>query len=143
MAETSKEAASPKAPVASSPPAEGTPAPAEQTSPEQVTTENPAEPAEDFHNPDHWAILNEGVCRIEFSWARLLTIRRMHQEMAMLIQQLEMMLPAQPSRFLRASFTTAQFMGGRITLSGEMPSTGMEALLKVSSGADVDQDAKR
>ncbi|KAH7190040.1 S-adenosyl-L-methionine-dependent methyltransferase [Fusarium oxysporum] len=60
MAETSKEAAtSPKAPVASSPPAEATPAPAEETSTEPPTAENPAEPAEDFHNPDHWASLNE------------------------------------------------------------------------------------
>ncbi|RBQ80818.1 hypothetical protein FVER14953_09898 [Fusarium verticillioides] len=60
MAETSKESTSPKAAAASSPPAEATPAPAEETSTEPPTAENPAEPAEDFHNPDHWANLNEG-----------------------------------------------------------------------------------
>ncbi|KAF5706008.1 demethylmenaquinone methyltransferase [Fusarium mundagurra] len=58
MTETSKEATSPKAPSASSPPVEETPAPApaEQTSSEQTTAESPAEPAESaehFHNPDH------------------------------------------------------------------------------------------
>ncbi|KAF5963772.1 methyltransferase [Fusarium bulbicola] len=61
MAETSKEAASsPKAPVVSSPPAEEPHAPTDQTPAEQNTAENPAEPSEDFHNPDHWATLNEG-----------------------------------------------------------------------------------
>nr|RBQ94387.1 hypothetical protein FVER53263_09898 [Fusarium verticillioides] len=60
MAETSKESTSPKAAAASSPPAEATPAPAEETSTEPPTAENHAEPAEDFHNPDHWANLNEG-----------------------------------------------------------------------------------
>src|SRR5690349_17086221 len=128
MAETSKEAAtSPKAPVASSPPAEATPAPAEETSTEPPTAENPAEPAEDFHNPDHWANLNENVCRIKFPWTRLLTIYRMRQEMTMLIQRSAMMLLVRLSRFLQVFFTTAPFMGEHITLSGEMPSTGMEA----------------
>ncbi|KAF4501994.1 hypothetical protein FAGAP_1785 [Fusarium agapanthi] len=61
MAETSKEAASsPTAPVVSSPPAEEPHAPTEQTPVEPNTAENPAGPAEDFHNPDHWATLNEG-----------------------------------------------------------------------------------
>jgi hypothetical protein len=143
MAETSKEAAaSPKAP-ASSPPTEDIPAPVEQTSTEETAAGNPAEPAEDFHNPDHWATLNEGVREARNSWIHPLTARRKRQEMTMLIQQLEMMLPAQLSLFLRASFTTAPFMGERITLSGEMPSTGMEALSRVSSRADIDQDAER
>ncbi|KAJ4112360.1 hypothetical protein NW765_015430 [Fusarium oxysporum] len=60
MSETSKESTSPKAATVSSPPAEATPAPAEETSTEQTTAQNPAEPAQDFHNPDHWVTLNEG-----------------------------------------------------------------------------------
>ncbi|QGI88814.1 hypothetical protein CEK26_000029 [Fusarium fujikuroi] len=59
MAEASIESTSPKAAAASSPPAEATPAPAEETSTEPPTAENPAQPAEDFHNPNHWATLNE------------------------------------------------------------------------------------
>lgn len=60
----------------------------------------------------------------------------------MLIQRSEMMLPAQLSRFLRASFITAPFTGGRITLSGEMPSIGIQALSKVSFIANIDQDTE-
>lgn len=133
MAEASIESTSPKAAAASSPPAEATPPPAEETSTEPPTAENPAQPAEDFHNPNHWATLNEEVCGITFCWTRLLTLCRMRQEMTTLIQRSEMMLLAQPSQFLRAFFTIALSMGERITLSEEMPSIGMEALLRVSS----------
>jgi hypothetical protein len=143
MSETSKESTSPKAATVSSPPAEATPAPAEETSTEQTTAQNPAEPAQDFHNPDHWVTLNEGVCSIKFPWTRLLTFCRMRQETTMLIQRSEMMLPAQLSRFLRASFITAPFTGGHITLSVEMPSIGIQALSKVSFIANIDQDTER
>jgi hypothetical protein len=124
-------------------PAEATPAPAEETSTEPPTAENPAEPAEDFHNPGHWANLNEGVCRITFSWPRLLTLCRMRQETTTLIQRSGMTLPARLSQFRRAFFTTARFTGERITRSGEMLSIGKEALLRLSARVDMYQDAER
>ena len=59
--------------------------------------------------------------------------------MTMLIQRSAMMLLVRLSRFLQVFFTTAPFMGEHITLSVEMPSTGMEAFSKVNSRADADR----